>query len=59
MAAMQKASLPTICTTPAPLSTTSCICDVMSAVPGGILTRSYSSPAFSRMASAAPDSNEA
>ena len=59
MAAMQKASLPTMYTTPASLEATSCICDVMSAVPGGILMRSYSSPAFSRRAGAAPESNEA
>jgi hypothetical protein len=34
-AAMQKASLPVTWTTPAPLSAICCICEVMSAVPGG------------------------
>ena len=54
---MQNASLPMTFTTPAPLLATSCICVVMSAVPGGTRTRSYSRPAFSKMPSTAPDSN--
>ncbi len=44
---MQKASLPVMCTTSAPLAWTCCICAVMSAVPTGIGMTSYSRPAFS------------
>jgi hypothetical protein len=56
MAEMQKASGPTSCTTPAPPSMISCICEVMSAVPTGTATISKSSPAFS-MIDGPSDSN--
>ena len=45
MAEMQNASLPRMCTTPAPLSTTRCICGVMSGEPSGTAVTSKSSPA--------------